>query len=70
MRRAYQKPCAKKVNFNFEKVLAASGKCEWTIKLRQDETVYQCHSMTPNDPSPIKAASLTSEPCGYYFNQG
>ncbi len=67
MKKAYQKPSAKRVYFNFEKVVAASGKCKSTIILEQEGD--QCHSMTPNDPSPIKAASLTSEPCGYYRNQ-
>lgn len=68
MRRAYQKPCAKRVHFNFEKVVAASG-CRSSIYLTEEGGA--CSSMTPDQVSPFapKAASLTSEPCGWQKNQ-
>lgn len=65
MRKAYQKPCAKRVHFNFEKVVAASGCKPWTVVTVD---VSPCSSMTPNDPY-VRAASLTSEPCGEQKNQ-
>lgn len=65
MKRAYQKPCAKRVYFNFEKVVAASGECGSGIVLTHAPE-EECYSMTPDKKSPfVQAASLNPDICGY-----
>ncbi len=65
MRRTYQKPCAKRVHFNFEKVVAASGECGSGIVLTHAPGT-ECYEKTPNDKSPfVRAASLDPNICGW-----
>ena len=69
MKKAYQKPCAKKINFNFEKVIASS-QCGSGIVLTHNPGT-KCHSMTPDEASPFSAASLAyldPTKCGYQTN--
>ena len=69
MKRAYQKPCAKKVNFNFEKVVAASVKCESGIVLKMAPG-SQCGTHTPDQPfTGVSAASLDPTKCGWQATQ-
>ena len=68
MKKAYQKPAAKKVNFNFEKVVASSDTCGSGIVLTHNPGT-ECGSMTPNKTSPfIKTASIDPEYCGWQVN--
>ncbi len=67
MKKAYQKPCAKRVYFNFEKVVAASGQCGSGIVL-VFEPGTQCGSRTPDQAYPsVQAASFVPDPqvCGW-----
>ena len=66
MKKAYQKPAAKKVNFNFEKVVAASAKCESGIVLKMAPG-GQCGTHTPSMPfvGNVSAASLDPTKCGW-----
>lgn len=67
MKKVYQKPCAKKISFNFEKVIAASGQCGSGIVLTHNPGT-QCGSMTPDRTSPFSAASLDPTVCGWQVN--
>ena len=69
MKKAYQKPVAKKVNFNFEKVVAASS-CGSGIVLTHNPG-SECYSMTPNDASPFAISTanyIDPEVCGFQKN--
>lgn len=62
MRKAYQKPCAKRVHFNFEKVVAASGECGSGIVLTHSPGT-KCGSKTPDQDYPtVQAASFVPNP--------
>lgn len=68
MKRAYHKPCAKKVHFNFEKVIAASGTCGSGIVLTHNPGT-KCGSMTPDkQSSEYLTASLDPNVCGWQVN--
>ena len=65
MKKAYQKPHAKKVTFNFEKVIATSGTCGSGIVLTNNPGT-QCGTMTPSDISPYATnASINPNVCGW-----
>ena len=67
MKRAYQKPCAKKVNFNFEKVIAAS-QCGSGIVLTHNPGT-ECYLMNPDKDSPfITTTALDPTKCGWQRN--
>ena len=66
MKKAYQKPCAKKISFNFEKVIASS-QCGSGIVL-VFEPGSKCGSKTPDQAYPlVQAASFLPDPdvCGW-----
>ncbi len=65
MKKAYQKPAAKKVNFNFEKVVASSDVCESGIVLKFMPG-SKCGSHTPDQIfSGVSTASLDPTKCGW-----
>lgn len=65
MKKAYQKPAAKKVNFNFEKVVAASVTCESGIVLKMAPG-SKCGTHTPDQIfSGVSTASLDPTKCGW-----
>ena len=65
MKKAYQKPAAKKVNFNFEKVVAASAACESGIVLKMAPG-SKCGTHTPDQAfGGVSAASLDPTKCGW-----
>ena len=69
MKRAYQKPCAKKVNFNFEKIVAASTQCESGIVLKMAPG-SKCGTHTPEQIfGGVSAASLDPKKCGWQATQ-
>ncbi len=66
MKKAYQKPCAKKISFNFEKVIASS-QCGSGIVLVFEPGTY-CGSKTPDKAFPlVQTASFLPDPeiCGW-----
>ena len=65
MKRAYHKPCAKKVHFNFEKVIAENGTCGSGIVMTHNPGT-ECYSMTPDKSSPLATtASIDPNACGW-----
>lgn len=57
MKKAYQKPCAKRVNFSYEKVIAASQACGSGIVYTHDDP-DSCESMTPDKETGRNTAML------------
>ena len=68
MKKLYQKPMARKINFNFEKVVAESTSCGSGIVLTH-EPGTECYTMTPNKTSPfVMTMSLNPDVCGWQVN--
>ena len=65
MKKLYQKPMARKINFNFEKVVAESVTCESGIVLKFAPG-SKCGTHTPDQIfGGVSAASLDPTKCGW-----
>ena len=65
MKKLYQKPMARKINFNFEKVVAESAVCESGIVLKFMPG-SKCGTHTPDQEfGGVSAASLDPTKCGW-----
>ena len=66
MKKLYQKPMARKINFNFEKVVAQSVSCESGIVLKMAPG-SKCGTHTPDQifGNAVSAASLDPTKCGW-----
>ena len=70
MKKLYRKPMARKINFNFEKVVAESTSCGSGIVLTH-EPGTQCGLMTPNESSSkyfMMTSSIDPTVCGWQIN--
>ena len=62
MKKNYEKPLAKKVTFNYQKVVASSQKCVWHTPMTHDKT--GCYD-TPKGMV-VSYLALDEDGCGWF----